>query len=86
MLPPGTAVVRFGPETGNLVHEDGSRFVETSLAFEREREKRLYRVQRSLRVLTGVMAPWSTMPGGAVAYLLPRPLAQHLETGALSRQ
>jgi hypothetical protein len=86
VLAPGTTVVRFGNETGNLVHADGTRFVETSLAFEREREKRLYRVQRSLRVLTGVMAPWSTMPGGAVAYLLPRPLAQHLETGALSRQ
>jgi hypothetical protein len=26
------------------------------------------------------------MPGGAVAYLFPRPLAQHLETGSLSRQ
>ncbi|MGK3199997.1 TNT domain-containing protein [Amycolatopsis sp. MEPSY49] len=86
VLAPGTTVVRFGNETGNLVHADGSRFVETSLAFEREREKRLYRVQRSLRVLTGVTAPWSGMPGGAVAYLLPRPLAQHLETGALSRQ
>jgi hypothetical protein len=86
VLTPGTTVVRFGNETGNLVHADGTRFAETSLAFEREREKRLYRVQRSLRVLTGVMAPWSTMPGGGVAYLLPRPLAQHLETGALSRQ
>jgi len=86
VLAPGTTVVRFGPETGNLVHAEGSRFVETSLAFERERDKRLYRVQRSIRVLTGVTAPWSGMPGGAVAYLLPRPLAQHLETGSLSRQ
>ncbi|MEV6827545.1 TNT domain-containing protein [Amycolatopsis sp. NPDC051102] len=86
VLPPGTTVVRFGNETGNLVHAGGSRFVETALAFEREREKRLYRVQRAIRVLTGVTAPWGGMPGGAVAYLLPRPLAQHLETGSLSRQ
>ncbi|UOZ08985.1 TNT domain-containing protein [Amycolatopsis sp. WQ 127309] len=85
VLPPGTQVVRFGNETGNLVHADATRFVETSLAFEREREKRQYRVLRSTRVLTGVTAPWSGMPGGAVAYLLPRPIAQHLETGSLSR-
>ncbi|ADJ51031.1 hypothetical protein AMES_9205 [Amycolatopsis mediterranei S699] len=85
-LPPGTMVVRFGNETGNLVHADGSRFVETALAFEREREKRLYRAQRAIRVLTGVAAPWGGMPGGAVAHLLPRPLAQHVETGSLSRQ
>jgi hypothetical protein len=85
VLAPGTTVVRFGNETGNLVHAEATRFVETSLAFEREREKRQYRVQRALRVLTGVAAPWGGMPGGAVAYLLPRPLAQHLETGGLSR-
>ncbi|QKV77122.1 TNT domain-containing protein [Amycolatopsis sp. Hca4] len=85
-LAPGTTVVRFGNETGNLVHAEGTRFVETALAFEREREKRLYRVQRAIRVLTGVAAPWGGMPGGAVAYLLPRPLAQHVETGSLSRQ
>jgi hypothetical protein len=85
VLPPGTTVVRFGNETGNLVHAEPTRFVETSLAFERERERRLYRVQRAVRVLTGVTAPWGGMPGGAVAYLLPRPLAQHLETGSLSR-
>ncbi|MEA5359822.1 TNT domain-containing protein [Amycolatopsis sp., V23-08] len=86
VLPPGTTVVRFGNETGNLVHAEPTRFVETSLAFERERERRLYRVQRAIRVLTGVTAPWGGMPGGAIAYLLPRPLAQHLETGSLSRQ
>jgi hypothetical protein len=85
VLPPGTPIVRFGNETGNLVHADPTRFVETSLAFERERERRQYRVQRALRVLTGVTAPWQGMPGGAIAYLLPRPLSQHIEAGALSR-
>lgn len=85
ILPAGTTIVRFGNETGNLVHAEGSRFVETALAFERERERRQYRVQRSLRVLTGVTAPWNGLPGGAIAYLLPRALAQHVESGALSR-
>jgi hypothetical protein len=85
VLPTGTTVQRFGNEAGNLVHAESARFVETSLAFERERERRMYRVQRPLRVLTGVTAPWSGMPGGAVAYLLPRPLGQHLETGSLGR-
>jgi hypothetical protein len=61
------------------------RFFETSLASERERERRAYRVQRPLRALTGITTPWGGMPGGAVAYLLPRPVGQHLETGALAR-
>jgi hypothetical protein len=85
VLPTGTTLQRFGNETGNLVHSDSARFVETSLTYERERERRTYRVHRPLRVLTGITVPWSGMPGGAVAYLLPRPIGQHLETGALGR-
>ncbi|WP_326567354.1 TNT domain-containing protein [Amycolatopsis rhabdoformis] len=85
VLPAGTTVVRYGPDAGNLVHPAGTRFVETSLPAERERDRHEYRVQRTLRVLTGVMAPWGPQPGGAAAYLLPRPIAQHVEAGALSR-
>jgi hypothetical protein len=85
VLPTGTTLQRFGNETGNLVHSDSARFVETSLTYERERERRTYHVHRPLRVLTGITVPWSGMPGGAVAYLLPRPIGQHLETGALGR-
>ncbi|MEC3974640.1 TNT domain-containing protein [Amycolatopsis sp. H20-H5] len=85
VLPAGSTVQRFGPETGNVVHTASARFAETSLAFERERDRRLYRVQRPLRVLTGTAAPWGGQPGGATAYVLPRPIAQHVENGALSR-
>lgn len=85
VLPAGTTVQRFGNETGNLVHAETARFIETSLAADRERDRRLYRVQRPLRVVAGITAPWNGTPGGAVAYVLPRPIAQHLETGALSR-
>ncbi|MCG3749533.1 TNT domain-containing protein [Amycolatopsis sp. Poz14] len=85
VLPAGTTVVRFGPETGNLVHANSVRFLETSLTPDRERDRHEYRVQRTIRVLTGVTAPWAQQPGGATAYLLPRPIAQHLEQGALSR-
>ncbi|MFF0144403.1 uncharacterized protein DUF4237 [Amycolatopsis sulphurea] len=84
-LPAGTKVVRFGNDHGNLVHAAGTRFVETSLTADRERERHEYRVQRTVRVLTGVTAPWGPQPGGAIAYLLPRPIAQHVEAGALSR-
>lgn len=85
VLEAGTTVQRFGNETGNLVHPESARFIETSLAYERERERRLYRVQRPLRVLTGLTSPWNGMPGGAVAYLLPGPIGRHLETAALAR-
>lgn len=84
-LPAGTTVVRFGPEAGNLVHQNSVRFLETSLTPDRERDRHEYRVQRTIRVLTGVTAPWGQQPGRATAYLLPRPIAQHLEQGALSR-
>ncbi|WP_432849023.1 TNT domain-containing protein [Amycolatopsis sp. CA-161197] len=85
VLPAGTTVLRFGNDAGNLVHASGTRFAETSLSPERERERHEYRVQRTLRVLTGITAPWGPHPGGGTAYLLPRPIAQHVEAGALSR-
>ncbi|MFI5607720.1 TNT domain-containing protein [Amycolatopsis sp. NPDC051903] len=83
-LPAGTTVLRFGGDGGNLVHAIDTRFVETSLPAERERDRHEYRVQRTLRVLTGVTAPWGPQPGGATAYLLPRPIAQHVEAGSLA--
>jgi nicrotizing toxin Mtb-like protein len=81
----GAALVRFGNEQGNLVHDPSTRFPETSLPPDRERLSQAYRVTRPLRVLTGVTLPWGPMPGGAVGYFLPRALAQHLETGGLER-
>ncbi|MGC7093254.1 TNT domain-containing protein [Amycolatopsis lurida] len=85
VLPAGTVVQRFGNEAGNLVHPEHVRFPETSLAFEREREHHTYVVHRPLRVLTGITVPWGALPGGAVAYLLPRPLGQHVETKAMEK-
>ncbi|WP_026360529.1 TNT domain-containing protein [Amycolatopsis nigrescens] len=85
MLPAGAIVLRFGNEAGNLVHDESTRFPETSLAAEREQQRARYRLARPLRVLTGVTLPWGALPGGAVAYLLPRPIGHHLETGALER-
>jgi hypothetical protein len=85
VLPAGTTVLRFGNEAGNLVHDESARFPETSLAAEREALRYPYRVRRPLRVLSGVTLPWGPMPGGAVGYLLPRPIGQHVESGALER-
>ncbi|MBN6035613.1 TNT domain-containing protein [Amycolatopsis sp. 195334CR] len=85
VLPAGTVVQRFGNEAGNLVHPEHVRFPETSLAFEREREQHIYVLHRPLRVLTGITVPWGALPGGAIAYLLPRPLGQHVETKAMEK-
>ncbi|MFC4005274.1 TNT domain-containing protein [Prauserella oleivorans] len=84
-LPAGTTVRRYGNENGNLVHPDDTPFPRTSLAFERETDLRGYVVRRPIRVLTGVTAPWGPLPGGAVAYLLPRAIGHHVESGALER-
>ena len=85
VLGPGTTLVRFGNEAGNLVHEPSTRFPEASLTPDREALRQEYRVVRPLRVLTGVTLPWGPLPGGAIGYFLPHALAQHLETGALER-
>ncbi|MBK1784588.1 TNT domain-containing protein [Prauserella cavernicola] len=85
-LPEGTVVLRYGNEGGNVVHPEGTPFQETSLAFDRENEVHHYEVRRPLHVLTGVTRPWGPLPGGAVAYLLPRAIGHHVESGALERR
>lgn len=85
LLTAGTTVLRFGNDTGNLVHDPSTRFPEASLPPEREGARQLYRLVRGLPALTGVTLPWGPMPGGAVGYLLPMAVGQHLEAGALER-
>lgn len=85
VLPPGTELLRHGNDAGNLLHEAGARFRETSLLPDRERQRAKYRVLRPLRVLTGVTLPFGGMPGGALAYLLPRAIGAHVQSGALEQ-
>ncbi|MEV4600311.1 TNT domain-containing protein [Amycolatopsis sp. NPDC049253] len=84
-LPEGTVVLRFGEEPGNLVHHGQVRFATTSLPLERERVAHTYRLRRPLYVVTGVTVPWANLPGGAVAYVLPKPIAEHESDGSLER-
>lgn len=81
----GTVVLRFGEEPGNLVHQQEVRFATTSLPLERERVTTTFRLRRSLYVITGVTVPWANLPGGAVAYVLPKPIAEHESDGSLER-
>lgn len=83
VLPADTVVVRYGPDGGNLVHQDSVRFRETSLTADRATQRREFRVTRPLRVLTGVTLPFGGMPGGALAYFLPGPVGLHLRSRAL---
>lgn len=85
VLPAGSELVRFGDDSGNLTHAAGAKFRETSLLPDREAHRVDYRVTRPLRVLTGVCLPWGGMPGGALAYLLPRAVAHHVVSGALEQ-
>lgn len=82
-LPAGTLVERYGNDSGNLVHPQDTPFAETALTLDREFTRRRYRVVRPIGVLAGVLRPWGPLPGGGVGYLLPRALAQHVESGAL---
>ncbi|WP_143265332.1 glycohydrolase toxin TNT-related protein, partial [Amycolatopsis lexingtonensis] len=81
----GTVVLRFGEEPGNLVHHGEVRFATTSLPLERERERRSYRLRRPLHVITGITVPWANLPGGAVAFVLPKTIAEHESDGSLER-
>ncbi|MGC7093258.1 TNT domain-containing protein [Amycolatopsis lurida] len=82
-LAAGTVVVRFGDERGNLVHHTGVRFPTTSLPLERESAERRYRLARPLYVITGITVPWANLPGGAIAYVLPRTITEHTSDGSL---
>lgn len=82
-LPAGTVVLRFGGESGNLVHHDEARFPTTSLPIERERQEHKYRLNRPLSVIIGITVPWAKLPGGAVTYVLPKAVADHLADGSL---
>ncbi|WP_410608982.1 TNT domain-containing protein [Amycolatopsis sp. lyj-109] len=81
----GTVVLRFGEEPGNLVHHGEVRFATTSLPLERERLRRSYRLRRPLHVITGITVPWANLPGGAVAFVLPKTIAEHESDGSLER-
>ncbi|MEU7787308.1 TNT domain-containing protein [Amycolatopsis sp. NPDC049159] len=81
----GTVVLRFGEEPGNLVHHGEVRFATTSLPLERERQRRSYRLRRPLHVITGITVPWANLPGGAVAFVLPKTIAEHESDGSLER-
>lgn len=85
-LTAGTVVLRFGDDSGNLVHHDETRFPTTSLPIERERHERRYRVRRPLTVLLGIAVPWAGLPGGAVSYVLPKKIREHLGDGSLERR
>jgi hypothetical protein len=84
-LAAGTVVLRFGDDRGNLVHHDETRFPATSLPIERERRERRYRLRRALVVLLGVAAPWAGLPGGAIGYVLPKMLRDHVADGSLEK-
>ncbi|WP_297547614.1 TNT domain-containing protein [Amycolatopsis sp.] len=81
----GTTVVRFGPENGNLVHGPQVRFATTSLPLERDGHEQTYQLRRPLHVITGITVPWANLPGGAVAYVLPKPVVDHLADKSLER-
>ncbi|TNC27255.1 TNT domain-containing protein [Amycolatopsis alkalitolerans] len=81
----GTVVLRFGGDGGNLVHHDEARFPTTSLPIERERQERKYRLCRPLSVILGIAVPWAKLPGGAVSYVLPKAIRDHVAEGAIER-
>lgn len=81
----GTTVVRFGEEDGNLAHGAEVRFATTSLPLERDGQERAYRLCRPLYAITGITIPWAGSPGGAVAYVLPKTVTEHLADESLER-
>lgn len=82
-LAAGTVVLRFGGDSGNLVHHDEARFPTTSLPLERERDEVRYRLCRPLWVIVGITVPWAGLPGGAVSYVLPKAIREHIADGGV---
>ncbi|PRY43691.1 TNT domain-containing protein [Umezawaea tangerina] len=83
-LPAGFEVDRFGEPAGNLVYAAGTPFEERSLVPSWiNRPYRVYRLRRTVEVLTGVAVPWFEQPGGGTAYLLPNSIEDMVADGAL---
>ncbi|WNV90761.1 glycohydrolase toxin TNT-related protein [Umezawaea sp. Da 62-37] len=83
-LPAGFEVDRFGEPAGNLVYAAGTPFEERSLVPSWiNRAYRVYRLRRTVEVLTGVAVPWFEQPGGGTAYLFPNSVEDMVADGAL---
>ena len=83
----GSTVIRWGDDKGKLtysLHPSTTEFPETSLPGDRQGDRRVYKLTRPLYVLTGTVQPAHGQPGGAVAYLLPKSIAEHLADAGLS--
>lgn len=83
-LPPGTEIDRYGEPDGNTCFVAGTRFPNRTQPAEHEAlPYRVYRLRRTLRVLTGTTVPWYDQPGGGTVFLLPRPISDLIAEGAL---
>ena len=83
-LPVGAAVDRVGGPGGNFMYEARTPFEKRSLPPNWvSRPYHVYRLQRPLRVLTGVAVPWNGQPGGGVAYVLPASVQELIVDGTM---
>ncbi|MBB5954982.1 hypothetical protein FHS29_001552 [Saccharothrix tamanrassetensis] len=84
VLPAGTELDRFGPETGNLVYAAGTMFGNRSLPPDwLNRRYHVYRVQKPVPALKGVAVPWFGQVGGGTGYFLAQPVRALLADGSL---
>jgi hypothetical protein len=83
-LPVGAAMDRVGGPGGNFMYEARTPFENRSLPPDWvSRPYHVYRLQRPLRVLTGVAVPWYGQPGGGLAYVLPASVQELIVDGTL---
>lgn len=81
----GDTVDRFGEADGNVAYTARIPFGQRSLPPDwANRPYRLYRVERPVRVLSGVAIPWFDQPGGGKAYVFRRPLGELVAEGVLA--
>jgi hypothetical protein len=84
-LPVGTAVDRFGTPAGNVVYAARTPYANRSMPPDWINSGyHVYRLERPLRVVTGVAVPWFEQPGGGTAYILPRSIQDLLNESALT--
>ncbi len=83
-LPPGTELDRYGDPSGNTLYTAGTEFPYRSHhADQAQDEYHVYRLRYAVRALTGTAVPWFDQPGGGVAFLLERSVADLLADGVL---
>lgn len=84
LLRPGEIIDRYGYDSGYFVSPQGTPFEMRSLPADAiSKPYHTYVVQKSVKVLSGKVAPWFGQPGGGIQYKFYKPIKKLIKRGII---